>query len=168
MLCRYSEDRKIAPTTTPVTPAITAEAEISDRIRQVAGGTSGSAAAPLEPGERGQQDGGGGEGDPGARRGPAGRAGGLDAEHQRQQPADQGERAGHVEPAQRAAAGRCRRRRCAACRATTATPIGTLMKKTARQPSALVSAPPKSTPAAMPRLPTVPQTASAVCRCLPA
>src|SRR3954471_12005514 len=41
--CRYSDDRKIAPTTTPVTPAITAEAETSDRIRQVAGGTSGSA-----------------------------------------------------------------------------------------------------------------------------
>src|SRR3954454_14365357 len=39
--CRYSEDRKIAPTTTPVIPAITAEAEISDRIRQVVGGTSG-------------------------------------------------------------------------------------------------------------------------------
>jgi len=46
--------------------------------------------------------------------------------------------------------------------------MGTLMKKTARQPRALVSAPPSSTPAAMPRLPTVPQTASALCRCRPA
>ena len=34
--------------------------------------------------------------------------------------------------------------------------------------ASLVSAPPKSTPTAMPRLPTVPHTASAVCRCLPA
>src|SRR3954471_16935675 len=42
--CRYSDERKIAPTTTPVTPAITAEAETSERIRQVDGGTSGSAA----------------------------------------------------------------------------------------------------------------------------
>src|SRR4051812_27391960 len=42
MACRYSEDRKIAPTTTPVTPAITAGVEISERIRQVAGGTSGA------------------------------------------------------------------------------------------------------------------------------
>ena len=50
----------------------------------------------------------------------------------------------------------------------TVIPIGTLMKNTARHPSALVSAPPNSTPAAMPVLPMAPQTARAVCRCRPA
>ena len=151
--CRYSEDRKIAPTTTPVTPAITAEAETSDRIRQVAGGTSGVGGAALQPGEGGQQHRGGGQREPGAGRGPPGRAGGLDAEHQRQQPADQGERAGQRPGgAARAAAG-CRGRRPRSVPTTTAMPIGTLMKNTARQPRALVSAPPNSTPAAMPRLP---------------
>ena len=42
------------------------------------------------------------------------------------------------------------------------------MKNTARQSNALVSMPPKSTPAAMPMLATVPQTARAVARCRPA
>ena len=87
---------------------MTAEAETSDRIRQVAGGTSGSAArrssrakaassaaataratqvrGAVQPAERVR----------------------LDAEHQRQQPADQGQRAGDVEPPQRTAAARRR------------------------------------------------------------
>ena len=47
-------------------------------------------------------------------------------------------------------------------------PIGTLMKKTARQSRTLVSRPPKSTPAAMPMLAMVPQTARAVARWRPA
>ena len=47
-------------------------------------------------------------------------------------------------------------------------PIGTLMKNTARQSRALVSRPPKSTPAAMPMLAMVPQMARAVARCRPA
>ena len=42
-VCRYSELMKIAPTTAPVMTAITAEADTSDRIRHIAGGTSGAA-----------------------------------------------------------------------------------------------------------------------------
>ena len=165
--CRYSDVRKIAPTTTPVTPAITADAETSERIRQVDGGTSGSAArrsSRAKPVSRTRRE---ERGRSRCGRGPAGGAGGLDAEHQGQQAGDEGEGARERRAGAAHAAARCRGRRARSVPTTTATPIGTLMKNTARQPSALVSAPPKSTPAAMPRLPTVPQTASAVCRCLP-
>jgi hypothetical protein len=157
----------MAPTTTPVTPAMTAEAETSDRMRHVAGGTRGS----------------------GARRSSR-----PNAVSSTVAAASASQVRGAVQPAERVASmpntrasspltrvsapGTSSRRSAPVCevpRATarrvpsaTATPIGTLIKNTARQPSALVSAPPKSTPAAMPRLPTVPHTLRAVCRCLPA
>jgi hypothetical protein len=46
-------------------------------------------------------------------------------------------------------------------------PMGTLMKKTARHPAALVSRPPNRTPAAMPLLAIAPQTDRASWRCRP-
>jgi len=49
----------------------------------------------------------------------------------------------------------------------TASPTGTLMRNTERQPSQLVSAPPASTPSASPALASPPQTASARARLSP-
>ena len=156
----------MAPTTTPVTPAMTAEADTRERIRHVDGGTRGSAARRSSLSK--------------AVSSTAARARATTVRvtvHPAERIASMPNTRASTPLTRVTAPGTSSLRSAPVCAlpvatvrrvpTRTATPIGTLMKKTDRQPSALVMIPPNRTPAAMPRLPTVPHTARAACRCRP-